>query len=239
MALLHLGATDEIEDLETDTSKSARVMKRLYPNLRRALLSVWDWPFATFFQKGALSLFWPTPQWPYAWQYPAGCLKMVRIWNGHNTDDIQTKIEQVQAQGATSRLIYTKFGPPALLPIDRWIPTTTPAPGNGSPWPVPVFEFVGDIQNPALMPQIFKDALALYMAAYAAPSIPGIGSVDLREKNLALAGQTLQLAGAQNMNEVFITPEKRSLIERAASGEGFAIPFTPGFNNYIGVNWNP
>lgn len=238
MALLHLGDATEIEDLATDTTKSGRVMRRLYPNLRRALLSVWDWPFATYFVQAQIQSFWPTPEYGFAWQYPNNCLKFVRVYNGKSTDDISDKVPYGQLGSGNQRLITTNFGPSMLLPQNNLIPTTTPSSFTGTPSPIPVFEYVSDITNFSLMPQLFKDALALYMAAYAAPSLPGIGAVDLREKNLALGGQALQLAGAQNMNERYITPEKRSLIEKAGLGQGICIPLS-SLQNYVPANYTP
>lgn len=237
-ALLHLGAATEIQNLETDTDKVARTMRRVYNNLRRSCLSMWAWPFATSYQKAALVSFWPTPQWPFSWQYPSNCLKITRIWNYKNTDDIDNKIEYQQSNDGKQRLVFTNLGPPNILPADRWTPTTAANVSTVDAWPIPVIEFIVDVTNVSIMPQVFKDALSLFMAAYAAPSLPGIGSVDLREKNLVLASQALSLAGAQNLNENYITPEKRSLIERAATGEGLRLPISPVFNP-VAENWNP
>jgi hypothetical protein len=237
-ALQHLGSASFIQNLETDTSKDARVMRRLYHKYRRSLLSIWEWPFATIYQKGVIVKFWPTPEYGFAYQYPNNCLKMSRIWNFRHTDDIETKIESVQSNDGAQRLIYSNFGPPALLPQNRWIPTTTPASTTGDPYPVAVFQFVADCENVGLFPELFKDALSLMMAGYAAPSLPGIGTVDFRKQNLELGAQALSLAGAQNMNEIFITPEKRSLIERAATGTGI-VGHVSGFNHAVPQNWNP
>jgi hypothetical protein len=125
-----------------------------------------------------------------------------------------------------------------LLPSDPYTPTSATGVSTTGSYPIPIFEYILDCENVALMPQLFKDALSLYMAAYGAPSIPGIGQVDLREKNLVLGHQALQLAGAQNLNESFITPEKRSLIEKAANGEGMRFPIS-AVNNYVAANYNP
>ncbi len=237
-ALQHLGAATQIQNLETDTDLQARRMRRLYHKYRRSLLSIWEWPFATVYQKGVIVKFWPTPEYGFAYQYPNNCLKFSRVWNYKSTDDIETKIPSAQSNDGTQRLIYSNYGPPALLPQNRWVTTTTPASTTGSPYPVAVFQFVADCTNVALFPELFKDALSLMMAGYAAPTIPGIGTVDFRKQNLELGAQALSLAGAQNMNEIFITPEKRSLIERAATGTGLDLHMT-SFNNPVPQNWQP
>jgi len=237
-ALLNLGSAAELQNLDTDNTKEARVMRRLYNNYRRTLLSLWDWPFATVFQQAALVSFWPTPQWAFAYQYPSSCLKFTRIYNYKNTDDIMDKIECVQGNDGTQRLLYTNFGPPNLLPSNNLVPTSAANVSTTNSLPIPVLQYVTDVTNVLIMPQLFKDALALVMAAYAAPSLPGIGQVDFREKNLQLGLSVLSTAGAQNMNEAYITPEKRSLIEKAALGGGLCIPISSVWNP-VPENWTP
>ena len=213
-------------------------MRRVYNKYRRSILSLWDWPFASVYQQGALVSFWPTPQWAFAWQYPTNCLKFTRIYNYKNTDDISDKIECVQANDGTQRLLYTNYGPANLLPGNNLVPTSAANVSITGSTPIPVFQFVQDCVNVALMPELFQDALAMIMAAYGAPALPGIGQVDLREKNLRLGMGALSTAGAQNMNESYITPEKRSLIEKAALGNGICIPISPLFNP-VSANYNP
>jgi len=240
-ALLHLGVFAEIQNLDTDTSKEGRVMRRLYDNVRRSLLSLWAWPFACVYQQGALVSFWPSPEWAFAWQYPGNCLKFNRIYNFKHVDDIDNKIQYIQSNDGNQRLILSNFGPAQLLPANSYVPTqnTTPISAVTDQTSIPIFEFIADVTNCAIMPQLFKEALAFVMAAYASPSLQtGTGAAELREKNLALGNAALKIAGAQNLNESFIAPEKRSLIEKAAMGGGLMIHASNVWQP-VAENWNP
>lgn len=218
-SLLALGNAAEIQNIETDTSKEARVARRLYWTLLKSLLGSYAWNWATVFQKLSLLSTYPTPEWPFQYAYPNNCLKMIRIWNHRHTDDLENSIKYIKANNGTQSVILTDYGPTSILAGTPWDPIQPTLPLSGNTWPIPVAQFVAYTDNFQLMPEMFKTAFGFILAAYMAPSIPGIGQTDLREKNLQLGNAALSQAASQDQNESRPPVELRSLIERASNGE--------------------
>jgi len=81
-ALRHLGWAKALTDVDTDDTKETNACLQFYEDAVRRCLRDWRWPFAT---KEA-TLVWqadnPTTEWAYAYQYPADCLRIRRIYSG-------------------------------------------------------------------------------------------------------------------------------------------------------------
>lgn len=219
-ALAHLGTGVEIQNLGTDTSKEARVMRRYFYSLLKSLLGSYAWNWATVFQKLALQSVYPTPEWPFAYLYPSDCLKMVRIWNYGHTDTLESSIKYLHVNNGTQRVIVSEFGPTSVIAGTPWAPVQPTLPLPTTTCPIPVAQFIAYTANVSLMPEMFKQAFAFILAGYAAPSLPGIGSVDLRKENLALGNAALTQASAQDQNESRPFVDMQSLIQKAGQGEG-------------------
>ena len=219
-ALSQLGTGAEIQNLTTDPSKEGRAIRRVYWSALKGLESSKNWWWATVFQKLALQSIYPTPEWPFAYQRPAGCLRLTRIWNHQHTDTQENAIKYLSVNNGTERVIVSEYGPTSVLAGTPWHPTQPTLPLTGNTWPIPVAQFVAYTDDVSLMPERFKIGFAFMVAALAAPSLPGIGTVDLREKNLMLANAELSGAYADDQNESRQYVDARSLIQKAGQGEG-------------------
>lgn len=104
MALSHLGATANIEDMDTEQTTVARQAKMWYDLAREQALADYDWNFAR--KRVALSLSEfaaPTTEWVFRYRYPADCLRARYIENpaGPFGDDPPFEVEE-QTDGALS-----------------------------------------------------------------------------------------------------------------------------------------
>ena len=234
-ALLALGSDSQIQNLETDTDKAARVLRLLYWTTLKGLIGSYAWNWATVYQKLTLLSIYPTPEWPFQYAYPANCLKMVRIWNHSHLDDVTTSIKFLKSNNGIQTTILTEYGPPSIIAgQNKWAPTQPTLPLSGTTWPIPVAQFVAYTTNVRLMPEMFKQAFGFFLAAYAAPSLPGIGQTNLRNENLQLGNAALAQALAQDLNESRPYAEQKSMIEKAGSGQWLAVSgnFEAFPNNY-------
>jgi hypothetical protein len=218
-ALTQLGAVSEIQNLGTDTSKEARVLRRVFYSTLKTILSGKNWFFATTFQKLALQSIYPTPEWPFAYLRPAQCLRMTRIWNQGHTDTLENEIKYLSVNNGTQRVIVSEYGPTSILAGTPWNPTQPTLPLSGTTWPIPVAQCVTYTENCSLMPEKFKMGIGFLVAALAAPSLPGIGQVDLREKNLGIGNVLVAEALADDQNESRQFVDLRSIIQKAGQGE--------------------
>ena len=234
--LSQLGTGAEIQDLATDQSKEARVMRRLYYSTLKALESSKNWWWATVFQKLALQSIYPTPEWPFAYLRPAGALRLTRIWNQGHTDTLENEIKYLSVNNGTQRVIVSEYGPTAVLAGTPWVPIQPTLPLTGDICPIPVVQFVAYTTDVSLMPERFKMGFAFFLAGLAAPSLPGIGGVDLRKENLALG--SVEIAGAysddQNESRQYVDP--RSIIQKAGQGEGIRTTGV-GYNAFNPSTW--
>ena len=235
-ALGHLGTGVEIQNLATDTSKEARVMRRFYTSLLKSLESSKTWWWATVFQKLALQSIYPTPEWPFAYLRPAGCLRLVRIWNHEHTDTLESSIKYLSVNNGSQRVIVSEYGPTSVLSGTPWHPTQPTLPLSGSSWPIPVAQFVAFTDDVSLMPEMFKQAFAFFLAAYAAPSLPGIGQVDLQKINMAYGNAAINQALADDQNESRQFVDMRSIIQKAGQGDGLRTNGV-GFNTFNANTW--
>ena len=218
-ALAQLGEDTLIDNLDTDQSKPARVMRRNYYTLLRTLLESTNWFWATSFQKLTLQSIYPVPEWPFCYNRPNNCVRMTRIWNWGHTDTLENDIKYLPVNNGTQRVILSEFGPTAILQGTPWQPIQPTLPLQGNMWPIPVAQFIGYTDNVSLMPEMFKEAFGFILAAYGAPSLPGIGQENLREQNLKIGNGMLTQAIANDQNEARQFVDLRSVIQKAGQGE--------------------
>jgi len=235
-ALSHLGAADEIQDILTDTSKEARVMRRYYKSLLKSLIASKAWWWATRFERLALQSIYPTPEWPFAYKRPVDSMRMVRIWNHLHTDTLENEIIYLNVNNGSERVIVSEYGPTSVLAGTPWAPIQPTLPLTGNTWPIPVAQFTAYTEDCSLMPEMFKQGYAFILAAYAAPSLPGIGQVDLRLKNLELGNAAINQALADDQNENRPPVDLRSIIQKAGQGEGIRFTGT-GFRAFNPSTW--
>jgi len=201
------------------------------------LLQRYNWNWATKFQTLQLVQLYPNQEWPFSYRYPNDCLNLVRIWNGFHTDDRSNMVRFIVTNDANGKVIYSDFGPTELLSGDPLNPTPAPT-VSGTPSVYVIGQYIQNTQDVTIMPPMFKMAFSFFLAAYAAPSIPGIGQVDLREKNLQLGEQRLAMAIARDQNETRAPHDFRSILEKARMGSNGYRMTAGGWQAIPGLNWN-
>lgn len=110
LALLHLGQSVSIADLDTENSSAARVLRRLYELCRDEVLLEIPWPFATRIEELSLVEEDPTDEWAYSYRYPVDCMKdggFRRILSGARVDDGSSAVRYVIVGDDAGRLVYT------------------------------------------------------------------------------------------------------------------------------------
>lgn len=107
MALSHLGVSDQITDVDTESSKEALACRLFYDQSRDEVLRAFPWPFATIIEDLALVEEDPNDEWGYSYRYPATCLKVRRILSGARNDTQASKVPYRIARDDTGRVIFT------------------------------------------------------------------------------------------------------------------------------------
>lgn len=191
MALAHLGVNKDIQDITTDRSSEAGVVRRFWDEVRDATLRSFPWPFAK--KSSALQLVQanPTAWWQYAYQYPSDCLAFYRINDGLGTyqDTRQSRVPYEIVAGPSGRLIYTNQQ-----------------------------DAVGDyclrVEETHYWDGDFNLAFSLMLAAYIAPSVTRGDPFKLGQRAMQLAMMQMGIAQKDAANENQDPEEPASEFER-------------------------
>ena len=210
-ALANLGSVPLIQNLETDQSKDARVARTYFHTTRKRALERYNWWFATYYQSLVQVDCIPWGEWKFVYQKPNDALRLSRIWNGSHKDNNQTKVEIAQGNYNNLPVILSDIPLHCYTKTVNNVTTTYTA--------GPILQYVADFTNVAQMPDAFKAAWAMELSAFMAPSLPGIGAINLRKDNMVLAAGMWQEALANDLNQSWIRPELKSFIENASRGE--------------------
>jgi hypothetical protein len=209
LALAHLGIGTQISDLDTDDSSECKILRTLFDYWMSTVLCGYSWKFATTYANIEPIICFPTQEYKFAYRYPADCHFLVRFWNGEKLDDRTNMIPFDFMNDSEGRLILTDWGPSTALtsavsnmtqPIPSPFPPTTNFTITSGDI-VPMIQYIQNYQSIQFFPAEFIWAFSLMLAAWAAPSMPNIGMVDLREKNLALGMAAMQQAMAHDRME--------------------------------------
>lgn len=176
-ALLHLGNTKTITDLENDRSVEAKACRVFYEQDRDEVLRDFAWPFAKRIAAFALVATDPVDDWGYSYRLPADYLALREIGNGFNrvaTPD--TREPFVIASDATGGLLYVDVADATV-------------------------EYTARIEDVAQFPPDFVRALALKLASDIAPAVTGGDEFNLGEKALAKYFLALRRAEVNALNE--------------------------------------
>lgn len=196
LALLHLGHTVEIGNLQTTRTEPANVMRRLYDTIRRATLRDHAWPFAH--KIGALGLVstygvdatHPTSEWSYAYRLPSDCVQFRKIQSGIRNDTLQSEVKYKISRDASGWLIFTDKD----SAIGEW---------------------TIDIESVEMYPDDFVLALSLRLAVYAAPKICGEDPFQMRDKAMRMYTKEIELAKNNGFNEERREEDPLSELERS------------------------
>jgi hypothetical protein len=171
MALSHLGVSDQITELDTETSKEALACRLWYEPCRDQVLRSFPWPFATIVEDLALVETDPNEglEWAYSYRYPAACLKLRRILSGVRTDSQSSKVPMRVVRDDTGRLILTDLE-------DAQVEYT---------------QLVDDSEE---FDALFVDALSYLLAAKIGARVTGGDQFKLSDRAMQLYVYTLALA---------------------------------------------
>lgn len=125
MALSHLGVSQEIANIDTDSSQEARTARRFFNVALENVLRDYDWPRAQRFLDLALVEEDPTTEWAYSYRYPSDCLELRRILSGIRNDNQDSRAPYKLGNDADGTLIYTDIEDAtaqytANVPIGVW-----------------------------------------------------------------------------------------------------------------------
>lgn len=213
LALGHLGTGQEIQNVETDQTQEAKVARRFYQNTLEEILSGYSWNWCKVYMPLQIVELQPNDEWAYSYRMPSDCLFFQRIWNGTPIDDEKTRIKYVESNDSSGRLILTNWGP--AFSLVNGVNTVTDTDFQA------IAEYTQN--NPkaeAQMTPLFRSGFALMLSAWMAPQLPGVGAIDLREKNLVLGGRLLASAISRDANEVTAPFEMVSTLQKSRGGWG-------------------
>lgn len=173
IALSNIGNSRSINSL-SESSKEAGACSLHFDACRDAVLSDFDWNFAT--KRIALAdTNMPPSDWQYAYQYPVDCLRIIEIMvPGVRNPTAAQRVQYATGIDDTGRLIYTD---------------------QSSAW----LKYVSRVTDVNLFDAIFSEALSWRLAA--AIGMQLAGSADLGNNALNMYRASILSAGAHSMNE--------------------------------------
>lgn len=245
LALRHLGTGKQISDIDADTSDEAKILNSIFYFWMDTVLRGYNWNFATVYLNTPPIICYPNQAWNFAYRYPADCFFLRRFWNGTHLDDRTNVIPYAFTNDAQGRQILSNWGPGSALAsavanMPNPIPYPTPPTTNFSVSAgdiVPVIEYTQNFTNIQFVPPDFIWAFSLMLAGWAAPSLPSVGAVDFREKNLLLGSSAMTSAMARDAMEA--KPDPRIVGELTKSRRESRLRFTVAGWSYEGASFIP
>lgn len=176
MALGHLGVSDQISDLETETSKEALACRLFYEACRDEVLRDFAWPFATIIEDLQLVEEDPNDEWAFSYRYPAGCAQLRRILSGVRNDSQTTKVPYRVARDSAGRLVFTDMEDAQI-------------------------EYTQLVTEPAEFDSDFAAALSYLLAAKIGPRVAGGDQFKLSDRALKMYAWAIAKAQGNAANE--------------------------------------
>lgn len=145
MALHHVGANTQIEDLD-EQSSNAKVCKLWYDHARQQVLEGYNWTFARRRLTLAEHSEDPPDEWAYRYQYPAGALKIRELPSGLRDQSDPIPFEVELNEDGDQKTILTDMDEASAI-------------------------YTSDIETTALFSPHFVITLSYLLAHYIAPKI--------------------------------------------------------------------
>ncbi len=190
-ALLHLGVSTTIENLDTEKTKAASVCRRVYPIARDEVFRDFNWPFAKKIAEAGLVEENPNEDWAYSYRYPSDCARMQKILSGIRNDSRSSRIAYEVGSDDSGRLIFTNQ-PTAILKYNKLV------------------------TDSGLYTADFVSMLSLLIASYIAPSMTAGDPYKLGERafNRYYVSKTKAEATAANEEQDEEMPDAESIRSR-------------------------
>lgn len=176
LALSHLGTGNEINNLETEKSTEANVIRRFYDTALENTERDFPWSFLTAFADLALVEENPTDEWGYSYRYPSDCVRVRRILSGKRNDGRPDRVPYKIGRDAQGLLIYTDMANAKM-------------------------EYSKRETDPARFPADFTMAFSLRIASYSAPRICSEDPFKMGQRALQLYLAEIDMAKASSVNE--------------------------------------
>ena len=176
LALGHIGVSQTITDIDTDSSNEGKAINRYYDTVLREVFEEFDWPFASKVVTLAEISTAPTTEWGYEYTYPSDCLKFLKIISGTRNETDTSWVAYEIVHGDTATVIYTDEASA-------------------------VAKYTAVITDEALYPHDFVMALSWRLAFYVSPTLMTGDPFKLREAAAQFARVWINKAAARLYNE--------------------------------------
>lgn len=225
LAISNCGLSKPIQDLNTDHSIEAQMCLTWMDTARRSVLNKIPWSFATKQITPALVASQPTPEWLYAYQYPADALKITRFMSWRLNNDthysrVPYRIMQPVAIGLST--ISPQPTTPYAQTTGLWIYTNWPGVNASIPT---IIEYTFDNTNVAQWPDDFNVALSLKLAEFIVTTLTTGNPQQQKAMIQHDYAEAVSSAAADNLNEEQRPPDPESEFIRARNGfDGYGMP---------------
>jgi len=176
MAISHLGIGKEIANLDTEVSQEAQACRRYFDATIEAVLSDYDWPFASKEVVLNLIVANPTLEWDFSYRYPTDCIRLRRIKSGIRQDTSSSRVPFKIMYDPTGKILYTDKENAEV-------------------------EYTLRLTDPTVFTAEFSIAFSFRLAAYIAPRLTGGDPFKMKNEMLQQYFLELGNAKSRSMNE--------------------------------------
>lgn len=220
LAIAHCGVSKAIQALDSDHSIEAQMCRTWFETARRTTLKKIPWSFSTKQIIPALVANQPTPEWLYAYQYPADALKLTRFMSWRlNNDTRQSRVPYRVMQPVAIGLSTLTPTPtvPYLQTTGLWIFTNWPGINANLPT---ILEYTFDNANISQWPDDFNLAFSLELASLIVTTITTNNPQQQKQMIVGDLKTAIDMAAADNLNEEQRPQEPQSEFIRGRDGDG-------------------
>lgn len=158
LALLHMGVSKRISNLETEQTIDAETLRQAFADERDYCLEDFPWPFATAY--ATLGLVSDPDEaynddWFYAYRYPSNCLKVRRVVSGLGREETNPPAFRI-GRDTTGKLIFTNEVSPVVV------------------------EFTWAITDPQEFSTMFNSMLSWKLASSCGPALSKLENIEAR-----------------------------------------------------------
>lgn len=229
LALAHCGVSKPIGNLATEKSLEGQMCRTFFDIARQETLREFPWLFAKKQIAPSLVASQPTPEWMYAYQYPADALKIIRFMSWRlNNDTKQSRVPYTIMQPVSVNLSQLATPPTSYAQsTGQWIYTNWPG-VNSSPALPTIIEYIFDNTDVSQWTADFTIALSYKLADFMVMTLTSGDPQKYKETIAAEYQAKIGAAKADNLNEEQRPEEPQSEFIRARGGDAFGYP---------GMNW--
>lgn len=174
MALRHLGVTRVLADLDTDRSKEATQCRAWFEQARDECFRDFPWGFAKRTVVLALVEEEPNDEWAFSYRYPTDCMMLLRVPTGNRVETMASRVPFEMGSDDSGLLIFCDAEDASM-------------------------QYTHRIDDTALWPADFAQAVSLYLAFLCAPALTAGDEFKLGAR--AMQAYTWRRATAQGNSQ--------------------------------------